>query len=152
MRLALLTLVLMLMAAPAQAAAWIEGVWKGSYQCAQGETRLTLTIHTDYQGNFMAGFQFWKGEVYGSFRMRGVFTETGELKFNPTIWITRPEGYEMVGLAGQAYNLSGEGKPDVLAGDVTAAGCGRFSVERQPRQVPGGAGTGPGEPPSAPRH
>ena len=136
MRLAVVVAVLALFASvslggAAQAAGWIEGRWKGEYDCAQGPTRLTLTISRDPQGNLNAGFQFWIGEVYGSFRMRGAFSEAGELKLNPTIWITRPEGYEMVGLAGQAYNRAAEGQPDLLAGDVTVAGCGKFAVERQ---------------------
>lgn len=122
---------MLVVAGSAQAAGWIEGRWKGAYECAQGVTRLTLTISRDAQGTLNAGFQFWVGDVYGSYRMRGAFSEAGELKLNPTIWITRPEGYEMVGLAGQAENRSAEGKPDLLVGDVTERGCGRFALERQ---------------------
>lgn len=115
----------------AQAASRIDGTWKGGYDCAQGTTQLTLTLKDSGNGDLTGDFQFRVGEVYGSYRLKGVITSNGELKLNPTTWITRPEGYEMVGLAGRAYDRSSEGKPDALYGDVTEAGCGKFAVERQ---------------------
>ncbi len=115
----------------AQAAERIDGRWKGAYECGQGKTELTLILNSHGGGNLTGDFQFRYGDVYGSYRLTGTITPQGELKLNPTVWITRPAGHEMVGLTGRAYDRSGEGKPDALYGDVTDNRCGKFAAEKQ---------------------
>jgi hypothetical protein len=129
--LAALVAPLALLALPAQAAERIDGVWKGGYDCGQQKTRLTLTLDGDADGDITGTFAFEADSGSGSYRLTGVITQDGELKLNPTTWINRPAGFEMVGLAGRAYDRSDEGKPDALYGDVTDSRCGKFAVERQ---------------------
>ncbi|HYE45349.1 MAG TPA: hypothetical protein VEA44_06200 [Caulobacter sp.] len=123
--------ILVLLPLPAWAAPWIEGVWKGNYECAQGPTEVTLTLKAHPDGVLWASFQFYQDDIYGSFRMKGAFTEAGELTLEPHLWITRPEGWDMVGLAGQGFNRRDEGLPDTLEGEVVAEGCSGFVVTRQ---------------------
>ncbi|MDO9338873.1 MAG: hypothetical protein Q7T61_20965 [Caulobacter sp.] len=115
----------------ARAAEKIDGVWKGNYECAQGKTALTLTLDGDADGDIDGTFAFDFQGVSGSYRLRGVITPDGELKLNPTTWISQPDGYGMVGLAGRAYDRSREGQPDALFGDVTDPSCGKFAAAKQ---------------------
>lgn len=131
MRLAILAAALTLVALPAAAAERIDGTWEGNYECAQGKTRLTLVLDGDANGDVTGEFRFWSDSGSGSFRLTGTITSDGDLKLNPTTWISRPDGWETVGLTGRAYNRSSEGKPDVLWGDVTNSRCGKFVAERK---------------------
>jgi hypothetical protein len=114
----------------AQAAA-INGLWKGSYICAQGSTSLQLTITTAGSGDgVQATFNFYSTAdntvPTGSFAMRGTFSG-GVLTLDGDHWIVQPPNYLMVGLTA---NVQGS-KPASITGQVTnGVGCTTFSIQR----------------------
>ncbi|MCX5410421.1 serine/threonine-protein kinase [Streptomyces sp. NBC_00059] len=114
----------------------VEGEWRGTYRCGQGETGLTLTI-TDTDGALTATFDFYPIDSNpdvprGSFAMRGTRVGT-RMDLYGDHWIARPEDYLMVGLSAEFAG----GSPQALVGPVTdtdgapSDSCAAFSVERQ---------------------
>jgi hypothetical protein len=114
----------------AQAAA-INGLWKGSYVCAQGATSLQLTITTAGSGDgVQATFNFYSTAdntvPTGSFAMQGTFSG-GVLTLDGDHWIVQPPSYQMVGLTANVQGTS----PATITGQVTnGVGCTTFAIQR----------------------
>jgi hypothetical protein len=112
-------------------------VWRGSYTCGQGLTRLELTVTRDAQTNDLtATFAFSAhpknpGVPSGRFTLAGAYdAEEGGVKLSPVAWLDQPRRYLMVGLEG---TLTVE--PMTLAGSVTRdgeepTGCTTFWLRR----------------------
>ena len=125
-------LLLCLAAAPA-AAQGIGGTWRGTYNCGQGNTALTLTIAPAGKERVNALFHFEPafdnpGVPAGCFEMTGRFEAlSGRLTLDPSFWIARPDDYVMVG-------LRGEMRGDATPGQVEGPGCTEFRLAR--RSIP----------------
>lgn len=118
--------------AAATEAAAVTGVWDGTYTCAQGLTRLRLTITwSSLDDGLGATFSFSPHPdnptvPRGAFAMKGTFTD-GSLSLRGDHWIIRPESYQMVGLRADVVG----DRPSSLRGTVTdTQGCTTFSVSR----------------------
>lgn len=110
-----------------------HSVWRGLYQCAQGETAVQLTL--DIVGDQVSAiFDFGpfpgnKGVPPGSYRLRGTARERGEtfeIELEPDKWISQPEGYMMVGLIAESDASRRE-----LRGKITNDACTWFHVTRK---------------------
>ena len=110
------------------------GVWKGTYECDNIPTGLTLTISRAYKG-FKAIFNYYPtveplDAFNGSFYLHGKLSKDGSFDFKPTEWINRPKGhYRMIGL----YGKHNEAK-DALSGGIKHRGCGSLSLVRKNNQ------------------
>ena len=111
-----------------QAPSAIQGVWAGTYTCAQGLTGLQLTIRDTGGGTLAAIFSFYAvssnpGVPSGSYAMTGTYSATG-IVLHQDYWINQPSGYEMVDL--ESPPPSG----NTLHGTVAGGGssCTTFSV------------------------
>ncbi|MEV7615103.1 serine/threonine-protein kinase [Streptomyces sp. NPDC089799] len=111
----------------------VVGVWRGTYRCTQGLTRLDLTVNSAGGNALRAVFAFSAhpdnpAVPNGSFTMIG-FYENGRMVLRGDQWIVQPPGYLTVDL--QAV-VTGS-RPSVINGAVVAAGsaCSTFAVERQ---------------------
>jgi hypothetical protein len=112
-------------AAPAR----IDGVYDGTYTCAQGPGTLKLSLAAG-PGNSLTGlFTFYvpprsHDRAY-SYRLSGTYdAESGQFRLNPLAWETPPPpGYVMVGMDGTLDR----GK---VAGKITFGTCGGFEATR----------------------
>lgn len=106
----------------------LSGTWEGTYECAQGETDLRLTI--DDRGEQVGGaFEFVppeSGARPGSYSMTGS-RANGVLVLEGHEWLEEVRGYDMVGLEAEVGERS---DTETLAGTVVGGGCTMFSVER----------------------
>jgi endonuclease YncB( thermonuclease family) len=112
----------------------IIGEWKGSYECSQGKTSLTLKIDEVNGSEVGAEFNFGPhpnnpGVPKGRFRLRGIF-EQGEygkrLRFDPSRWIQQPLGWGMVGMKGDLSLENGT----TYKGKITSPRCNGFSLTK----------------------
>jgi hypothetical protein len=121
-----LTAALLALAGPV-AAAPLDGVWTGTYVCAQGVTALDLFIATRPGAAPSALFHFGDGSPArpeGCFAMQGA-VNPGALAFTATHWLLRPDGYVTVNLLGSV------GAGGVYAGWVDGPGCTSFTLQRR---------------------
>jgi hypothetical protein len=107
----------------------LTGTWKGSYDCAQGETGLRLVIQAVPGGTVTATFNFSAvpsnpGVPSGSYTMTGTFSSAG-LVLTQNQWISQPPGYEMVDLSAEPPSQGGT----VLRGTITTCGT-TFTLTR----------------------
>jgi hypothetical protein len=130
---------LALAAAPALAAPKapaIGGVWVGKYICAQGITRLTLTIDEQTGGKLKATFRFGPAKENptvppGSYRMTGSYKAGSRgIDLKGVEWVEQPLGYIMVDLKGA---MTADGL--MLSGQVPTPGCSIFQLERQAQLI-----------------
>jgi hypothetical protein len=120
-----LTAMLLALAGPTIAAP-VDGVWTGTYVCAQGLTPVELFISTPRGGAPAALFHFGDGSIdrpEGCFAMQGA-AKPGSLAFTATYWVSRPFGYVSVNLLGSI------GKAETYTGWVDGPGCTTFAVQR----------------------
>jgi hypothetical protein len=113
------------LAGPAVAAQF-DGVWAGTYECAQGTTPLELFISTAPDGAPAALFHFGDGSPAlpeGCYAMRGE-AHPGALAFTATGWLLRPDGYVTVNLLG---SIDSGG---AYTGWVDGPGCSTFALRR----------------------
>ncbi len=81
----------------------LDGDWKGTYTCSQGETGLTLSISA--RGNKLtATFSFYPvpsnpGVPTGSYKMEGTI-KGNKIDLSGTEWINQPSGYSMIDVIG----------------------------------------------------
>jgi hypothetical protein len=106
----------------------IVGVWRGTYSCVQGETALEFRVTQSGDGGLEATFDFSAtprnpSVAAGSYRMSGRALSPTTFLFTPTEWIDRPDGYEMVSLAGIV-------RRGVFSGEIAHPGCGAFRLTR----------------------
>ena len=110
-------------------------VWTGSYVCPQGVTALRLSVTTRAGGAAVATFEF--GPHSNNAKVpRGEFLMTGtvrmlprgqlQMKLVPDRWITRPEGWWMVGLS-----ATSDLEQQTLEGRINAQSCGELSAHRE---------------------
>ncbi|MFG2294252.1 protein kinase [Streptomyces sp. NPDC048603] len=111
----------------------VVGVWRGTYRCTQGLTRLDLTVNRAGGTALRAVFAFSAhpdnpAVPSGSFTMIG-FHENGRMVLRGDQWIVQPPGYLTVDLEA---TVTGD-RPAVIRGTVAAAGsaCSTFAVDRQ---------------------
>ena len=103
--------------------------YAGSYWCAQGKTKLTLTVD-EVDGDVLTvifAFDFAGGPGYaaaaGRYSMKGSFDQKGDrLVLHPLKWIEQPAGYTMVDLTGNVSRTGG------INGTVGGPGCTTFQV------------------------
>ena len=108
-------------------AAGPDGLWTGTYVCAQGETPLELYVTVPPGGAPTALFHFGDGSVgrpEGCFSMDGSQT-AGALVFTAHGWLLRPPGYVTVNLLGSAA----DGR---YTGWVAGPGCTTFNLTWHP--------------------
>jgi hypothetical protein len=113
------------LAGPAIAAP-ADGVWAGTYVCAQGVTPVELFISTPSGGAPAALFHFGDGSAErpeGCFAMQGT-AHPGALAFTATYWMSRPFGYVSVNLLGSV------GASGAYTGWVDGPGCTTFAMQR----------------------
>jgi len=110
----------------------LDGRWTGSYVCRQGVTALQLDIMSvpAAPGLVTAVFTFGPSPdnpnpPSGAFTMSGMF-EGDQLTLAGDVWIERPLGYSLVGLAG-TYSSVGVQQ---IKGQVRGTGCGTFTVQK----------------------
>jgi hypothetical protein len=105
--------------------------WVGTYTCPQGLTQLDLEI-VSTAGNDVTDavfdFDFTPAKITGSFHMSGIFAPaTLAASFVPGAWVQRPVGWNSVGMTGTVALAT-----MTYSGEITAPGCGSFSVRRMP--------------------
>ncbi|MFW0791999.1 hypothetical protein [Gordonia sp. CPCC 205333] len=107
----------------------VVGSWTGSYTCAQGSTKLTLTVEAAADnGTNRAVFTFGPGGTdtasSGSFAMTAADDQVGGIAFTATEWIVAPRNYVMVNA--QADKVSST----QMSGTISGEGCTTFSVTK----------------------
>lgn len=127
-----LVLVALLLGGTAASAQQVTATWVGHYLCAQGNTAVNLTIIEAKPGVLNAWFHF-QAPPDNPFVPTGCYTMTGtydgltrQLRLAPGGWLHQPEGYEMVGVAGE---VSTDGA--ALEGLIDNPSCGRFATTRR---------------------
>jgi hypothetical protein len=124
----LIALLLTAMALPARADG-ITGDWVGDYDCAQGNTSLTLTLHQFEGGRLDGLFHFYPrpgnpAAAAGCFTISGTFDSTSRsVTLTAGKWLLRPRGYVTVNLNGTA-----DASLHILKGNVLGPRCGGFSL------------------------
>jgi hypothetical protein len=126
----LLVGVLSLLQHRAAAAAGIAGSYEGRYQCREWN-KLDLQVRDLGGGRISAVFIFLasqdRGGGEGSYSMTGQIDErTGRFQLAPQGWLTRPSGYNMVGLEGVF-----DPRNRTLRGRVESFNCGGFELAPQ---------------------
>ncbi len=122
-------------APPATTRDAVLGDWAGVYVCAQGDTRLRLTLDqgpgpADVTAVFAFGPTADNPEVpRGSYRMEGTLSE-GLLDLHATTWIKKPAGYLTVDIKAPVV---GDDPPQIMGDIVGAPECSTFAVTRQGR-------------------
>jgi hypothetical protein len=112
-----------------QAADRIEGVWTGTYVCAQGITAGELLVSAPVAGDQRGVFRFGplpgRTGASGAYEVRiGHDTRNGAVRAEPVRWIEQPPGFFMVPLAGAL------GRDGTIRGRIPASGCGEFVLRR----------------------
>lgn len=109
----------------------LDGTWKGTYSCRQGETALTLTFRDGGDRTTRATFAFGPTSSNpsvsrGSYDMYGLRLGD-DVTLTGLRWNDRPDGYEMVPLL-----VDGPITEDMstLTGKVVDSGCTSFRVTR----------------------
>jgi hypothetical protein len=135
----LIVLAVLVLLAPAAAfaadATGLTGHWVGGYECAQGKMGLVLDLVGQPDGTVTGTFAFapTKGSgpmaATGSYALKGSVSNSGLFSLNPDSWITRPAGYEMVGMLG-FLGFDGLDRVGGFSGEMKSAGCGKYRVER----------------------
>ena len=116
-------------AASAQSATALNGVYNGTYTCAQGSTKMKLSLMASPSGDVSALFTFYlppgtQKQAF-SYSLRGQYnSQTAKISLVPVRWETAsPPNFGMVGMNGTFTS-------DELAGTITGPGCRGFNVER----------------------
>jgi hypothetical protein len=109
----------------------LSGVWEGSYECAQGQTGLRLTIDDSNDGDVGASFEYFPeggnpDVATGSYTMTGTNAD-GALALEGDEWLEQGGNQSMVGLQADA---DGRSDTETLEGTVVGDGCSTFSLDR----------------------
>jgi serine/threonine protein kinase len=104
----------------------LNGIWKGTYLCAQGQTAMQLRIAGSPQG-ISAAFAFAvPNSKPGTYLMSGSFNPANrQLLLQFVRWGVQPPNYSPANLAGTVDLDRG-----VISGNVLAPGCSTFVVRR----------------------
>jgi hypothetical protein len=109
----------------------LNGVWEGTYECAQGQTGLRLTVDDHSNGHVGASFEYFPEAgnpdvATGSYTMTGTNAD-GALALEGHEWLEQGGNYSMVGL--QA-DIGSRSDTEALEGTVVGDGCSTFSLDR----------------------
>ena len=109
----------------------LSGVWEGSYECAQGQTGLRLTVDDRGDGDVGASFEYFPmggnpDVATGSYTMTGSNAD-GALALEGHEWLEQGGDYAMVGLQAE---VGGRSDTEALEGTVVGDGCSTFSLDR----------------------
>lgn len=121
--------------AQAADATQLTGHWVGGYVCAQGKMGLTLDLVGAPEGTITGTFAFAPTQgsgpqaATGSYTLKGRISESGLLSLNGDRWISRPDGYEMVGMLG-FLGFGDLGAIDGFSGEIKSTACGKYDVMR----------------------
>jgi hypothetical protein len=115
--------------AAAAAAQSIGGTYAGYYQCAVTRN-LDLQV-TDLGGGRISAIFYFPmpggmpgRSASGSYSMSGTYNpRNGQFRLEPQQWINRPQGFNMIGLAG-AFDP----RTRRLTGNIPSFGCSRFEL------------------------
>lgn len=109
----------------------MDGVWMGTYYCAQGETGVRLTITSMTDSIFDGIFDFFpicsnydKNVEIGKYYILGKIDEQGNVIIRGREWIWRPLDWFMVDLFGRI-----EG--NTIEGQIDESSCGNFKIVKQ---------------------
>jgi hypothetical protein len=117
--------------AQSPAATAINGVYEGTYTCAQGPRTLKLTLQVGVNGSLTGIFTFYLPPISHarafSYSLNGTYEAgSGRFTLNPIKWeTTPPAGYSMVGMEGVFDSSSAK-----VTGRITTAMCGAFQASR----------------------
>src|SRR5262245_59313815 len=110
----------------------IVAEYAGEYVCNQGASSLTIQLLKPKPGSLVVAiFKFgptstnsWVSS--GAFLLRGtVSLDGGRLELQPLSWLSRPFGYDMVGLSGNSIDGG-----ITFTGFVDGTNCSAFSISR----------------------
>jgi hypothetical protein len=105
----------------------LNGMWRGTYICAQGQTAAQLLINATPQGVTAAMAFAVPNAKPGTFLMNGKFVPgNGQLTLQFVRWGNRPPNYSPADLTGTVDLNQG-----VITGRVIAPGCSTFVIRRQ---------------------
>lgn len=109
----------------------LSGVWEGTYECAQGQTGLRLTVDDSGGGAVGASFEYFPAEgnpdvATGSYTMTGTNAD-GALALEGNEWLEQGGDDAMVGLQADVGTRS---DTEALEGTVVGSGCSTFSLDR----------------------
>jgi serine/threonine-protein kinase len=105
----------------------LNGMWRGTYVCAQGQTAAQVLINATPQGVTAAMAFAVPNAKPGTFLMSGNFAPSnGQLSLQFVRWGNRPANYLPANLVGTVDLNQG-----VITGRVIAPGCSTFVIRRQ---------------------
>jgi hypothetical protein len=117
------------------AASAINGVYNGTYACAQGPRTLKLSLLASGNGSLTGLFTFYlppnSHTQAFSYSMSGtVDARSGKFKLSPVKWEVPPRlGYSMVGMDGAFDPNTGQ-----VTGKIASPLCGAFQATRDPAE------------------
>jgi len=101
--------------------------WAGTYTCAQGLTNAVFHVSSVSPQGLVDGvfdFKFPRTRTHGAFHARGALSPTGALDLEPGDWVTRPRGYNAVGLNGTVHD-------NQYTGSLNSSHCTTFWLTRR---------------------
>jgi hypothetical protein len=113
----------------------LNGIWEGTYNCAQGVTNLRLEILQSNTNEINAVFNFYGQEgdnsaTSGSFKMAGTYDHsTKQVSLVGYEWIQSPGGYTTVDLIGTILQEN-QGSPK-MSGTIIGYGCTTFTLDKK---------------------
>ncbi len=109
----------------------IDGVWMGTYICAQGETGVRLTLNSINQTSFDGIFDFFpicsnydKNVEVGKYYVIGLIDDSGNVRIWGRQWIWHPLDWFMVDLTGKLIG-------NTIEGNIEQQSCGNFKIVKQ---------------------
>jgi hypothetical protein len=116
----------------------VDGTYVGTYQCAQGATRLKVEVERRNPPLLTARFTFYPASrIPGtnsdsfSYQLEGRYEPSADTRLTPMKWTsTPPPGYAMVGMVGRFEPQAG-----AFNGRIEGAGCSTFALSRNPIKV-----------------
>ena len=109
----------------------IDGVWMGTYICAQGETGVRLTLNSINGSSFDGIFDFFpicsnyeKNVEVGKYYVIGSIDDNGNVRIWGRQWIWHPLDWFMVDLTGKLID-------DTIEGNIDQQSCGNFKIIKQ---------------------
>lgn len=116
---------------PVATSADVQGIWTGTYVCAQGLTGVRLKLTPNGTQAVTGAFEFFPvagnpNVASGTFAVTGI-VKPGQLELSPGSWITRPTSADYRPVRVRATIFS---NPDKLQGNVTESNCGYLEATR----------------------
>jgi len=116
----------------------VTGTYVGTYQCAQGNTRLKVEIDQRSPPLLTALFTLYPASRIPdtnsdsfSYQLEGRYESSSDTRLTPIRWTsTPPSGYAMVGMVGRFEPQAGN-----FSGRIEGAGCSTFTLSRNPIKV-----------------